>query len=284
MTFEPSAISGARVRVILETASPAGRDSVEPTRRALEALGLRHPVIVTAPTPAALSAALLAAVAEGPDLLVVGGGESAVGAAAARLQGSRTVLGVIASDAAAGPVCWPSGDILQAVRALGAGTVAEVDLGRARAFGPGTTAEVRHFLGTASLGRAADVADRPRPRRRLAALARSVAGLTGTPRREHGLGVRLTFPGGDHAPLTVDDVRRLTVTNTGAGLEIRADGDDRTHHLVTRHVRVHTEVPVPVALDGAPALRTPLDIGVQVGALRVVVPAEFCAAPSAGAA
>lgn len=47
---------------------------------------------------------------------------------------------------------------------------------------------------------------------------------------------------------------------------------DRVYHLTTRQVRVITEPPLPVNLDGEIATATPTDFTVQRNAVHVVVP------------
>ena len=47
---------------------------------------------------------------------------------------------------------------------------------------------------------------------------------------------------------------------------------DRVHHLTSRSVRVVTEPPMPVNLDGEIATATPADFTIQRNAVHVVVP------------
>jgi diacylglycerol kinase family enzyme len=47
---------------------------------------------------------------------------------------------------------------------------------------------------------------------------------------------------------------------------------DRVYHLTSRRVRVVTEQPLPVNLDGEIATATPADFTIQRNALHVVVP------------
>ena len=62
---------------------------------------------------------------------------------------------------------------------------------------------------------------------------------------------------------------------------------DRVYHLTTRHVRVITEPPLPVNLDGEIATATPTDFTVERNAVHVVVPQSSTSAlfdgPGAGA-
>ncbi len=308
----------ARVRVILNAASRRGVGMVEPVRRQLESVGLGGAHLVAVPDGAALGAALETAVHDRPDLLVVGGGDGTVGAAAGRLAGTDVPLGVLPLGTAndfARTLQIPA-SLEQAARALRTGKVVDVDLGRARGFGPDTASVARPFLNVASLGLSVGVTERlsPRLKRRLGPLAYPAATLAAY-RHHQPFGARLEFPDGDHEPLELDDLLQVAVGNGvhyggGQSVSPTASVDDHTldvyaivrgrlrehvsiarllkdgtfvehervHHLLTRRVRVHTSRRMPVNLDGEVALRTPVDFRVERNALHVVVPRESTAA------
>ncbi|KQT92204.1 diacylglycerol kinase [Marmoricola sp. Leaf446] len=307
-----------RVCVVLNTASRRGADAVEEVRRLLAAAGLGHARLDAVPVGSALDAALDAALETGPDLLVVGGGDGTLSAAAGKVAGTGTPLGVLplgtANDFAR--TCQIPGVLEEAVRTLSTGKVVDVDLGRARAFGPGTAAVSRPFLNVASTGLSVGVTERlsARLKRRLGPLAYPVATLSAY-RHHEPFSVRLEFPDGDHPTLELDDLLQVAVGNGrhyGGGnavspsasvddhtLDLYAitrgrlrdhvsiarllkDGSfvehDRVHHLLTRRVRVHTSVPQPFNLDGEVALGTPVDFRVERNAVHVVVPRASTAA------
>ena len=315
MALEPA---HDRVCVVLNTASRRGRDAVEDVRRLLADAGLGHARIDAVPAGGALDAAIGSALATRPDLLVVGGGDGSLSAAAGHVAGTGTTLGVLplgtANDFAR--TCEIPGRLDEAVRTLSTGKVVDVDLGRARAFGPGTPAVSRSFLNVASAGLSVGVTARlsPRLKRRLGPLAYPVATLAAY-RHHEPFSVRLEFPDGDHPTTEIGDLLQVAVGNGrhyGGGnavspsasvddhtLDLYAitrgrlrdhvsiarllrDGSlvehDRVHHLLTRRVRVHTSSPQPVNLDGEVALSTPVDFRVERNAVRVVVPRSSTAA------
>jgi diacylglycerol kinase family enzyme len=139
-------------------------------------------------------------------------------------------------------------------------------------------------------------------------LAYSIATL-GAYARHKPFRARLEFPEGDHEPLELEDLLQVAVGNGrhyGGGntvsptagiddhtLDIYAilaaplrehvkiarllkDGSfiehDRVYHLTSRRVRLVTEEPLPVNLDGEIATTTPADFTVQRNAVHVVVP------------
>jgi YegS/Rv2252/BmrU family lipid kinase len=256
-----------------------------------------------------LGQALAAALATDPDLLVVGGGDGTVGAAAGLVAGSRTILGVLPVGTAndfARTLGIPA-DLEEAVRTLVTGKVVDVDLGRV---------DDRVFLNVASVGLATAVTERltPRLKRRLGRLAYPVATLAAY-RAHLPFGARLEFPDGDHPTLDLDDLLQIAVGNGvhyGGGntvsptasiddhlLDLYAivrgrmrdhvsiarllrDGrlveHERVHHLTTRRVRITTSEPLPVNLDGELGAITPATFSVERNALHVVVPATTSSA------
>ncbi|NYG54603.1 lipid kinase [Nocardioides perillae] len=300
---------GAAVALVVNAGSRRGAAALPDVRRLLATAGPRrldvHPVV----RGADLRPALEAAVAGGPDLLVVGGGDGTVGCAADLVAGTDVPLGVLPLGTAndfARTLAVPT-DVASAVDALRTGHVVDVDLGRA---------DGRVFLNVASLGLSVGVTQRltARAKRWLGPAAYPAATLAAY-RHHRPFAARLDFPGGDHAPLALDDLLQVAVGNGvhyGGGnavsptasvddhlLDVYAivrgrlrdhvsiarflrDGSfvehERVVHLTTRAVTVSTDRPMPVNLDGELAAGTPTAFAVERNALHVVVPAHSTAA------
>ena len=253
-------------------------------------------------------------VAEGHDLVVVGGGDGTIGCAAGLVAGTGTTLGVLPLGTAndfARTLGLPA-DLAGACDALAHGTVVDVDLGRV---------DGRAYLNVASVGLSVGVTEAlsPRLKRRLGPLAYPVATLRAY-RRHQPFRARLEFPAGDHPTLELGDLLQVAVGNGrhyGGGnavsptagiddhlLDVYAivrgrlrdhvsiarllkDGTfiehERVHHLTTRAVRLHTDPALPVNLDGEVATSTPSLFEVERNALHVVVPTGSTAAALDGA-
>lgn len=154
----------------------------------------------------------------------------------------------------------------------------------------------------------------PRLKRSLGPLAYGVAAVRAYARHKP-FRARLEFPAGDHATLELENMLQVAVGNGrhyGGGnavsptagiddhtLDIYAipgaplrehlriarmlkDGSfverDGVYHLTTQHVRLVTEPPLPVNLDGEIATVTPTDFTIERNAVRVVVPQRSTAA------
>ncbi len=250
-----------------------------------------------------LAATLDRVLAEGHDLVVVGGGDGTVSCAAGRVAGTDVVLGVLplgtANDFAR--TLEIPGNLAEACAAIADGKVVDIDLGRANG---------EPFLNVASVGLSVAVTEAlsPRLKRYLGPLAYGVATLRSYARHQP-FRARLEFPDGDHEPLELENLLQVAVGNGrhyGGGntvsptagidddtLDIYAilagplrehvsiarflkDGSfikhDRVHHFTSRRVRLVTEHPLPVNLDGEIATTTPTDFTVQRNAVHVVVP------------
>ncbi|WP_306909242.1 lipid kinase [Arthrobacter sp. B3I9] len=252
---------------------------------------------------AELAGTLDRVVADGHDLVVVGGGDGTVSCAAGRVAGTDVVLGVLplgtANDLARTleiPV-----NLADACAAVADGKVVDIDLGRANG---------QPFLNVASVGLSVGVTEAlsPRLKRHLGPLAYGVATLRAYARHQP-FGARLDFPEGDHEPITLEHLLQVAVGNGrhyGGGntvsptagiddhtLDIYAilaapfrehvniarllkDGSfvehDRVYHVTSRRVRLFTEPPLSVNLDGEIATITPTDFAIQRNAVHVVVP------------
>ena len=250
-----------------------------------------------------LAATLDRVMADGHDLIVVGGGDGTVTFAAGRVAGTDVMLGVLPLGTAndfARTLEIPS-SLAEACAAVADGKVVDIDLGRANG---------EPFLNVASVGLSVAVTETlsPRLKRLLGPLAYGIATLRAYTGHK-AFRARLEFPDGDHEPMELDDLLQVAVGNGrhyGGGntvsptagiddhtLDIYAilagplrehvsiarllkDGSfikhDRVYHLTTRAVRLVTEQPLPVNLDGEIATTTPTDFTVQRNAVHVVVP------------
>jgi diacylglycerol kinase (ATP) len=252
---------------------------------------------------AELAGTLDQVIADGHDLVVVGGGDGTVACAAGRVAGTNIVLGVLPLGTAndfARTLEIPN-DLAEACAAIADGKVVDIDLGRA---------DGQPFLNVASVGLSVGVTEAlsPRLKRHIGPLAYGVATLQAYARHKP-FRARLEFPEGDHEPLELEHLLQVAVGNGrhyGGGntvsptagiddhtLDIYAilagplrehvsiarllkDGSfikhDRVYHLTSRQVRLITEPPLPVNLDGEIATVTPTDFTVQRNAVHVVVP------------
>ena len=275
----------------------------------LERAGLPVSAVHHIRSGAELAGTLDRVAADGHDLVVVGGGDGTVSFAAGRLAGTRIVLGVLPLGTAndlARTLEIPS-NLDAACAALADGKVVDIDLGRSNG---------QPFLNVASVGLSVGVTESlsPRLKRRLGPLAYGVAAVRAYAKHKP-FRARLEFPEGDHEVLELEDMLQVAVGNGrhyGGGnavsptagiddhtLDIYAipgaplrehvriarllkDGSfverDGVYHLTTQRVRLVTEPPMPVNLDGEIATVTPADFTVDRNAVHVVVPRHSTAA------
>lgn len=299
----------ARVALVVNAASRRGRDLSEASRRLLVERGVRDLESYAVASGEELPSTLDRVAATEPDLLIVGGGDGTIGCAAARVAGTGVVLGVLPLGTAndfARTLEMPT-DPAAAVQQILDGHVVDVDLGRANDL---------PFLNVASFGLSVGVTERLTPglKRRLGPLAYPVATLRAY-RHHRPFAAHLEFPEGDHAPMELDDLLQVAVGNGrhyGGGntvspnasldddlLDVYAiergrlrdhvsiarllkDGTfiehERVHHVTTKAVRISTDQPMPVNLDGEIATSAPTSFGLDRNALHVAVPAHSRAA------
>jgi YegS/Rv2252/BmrU family lipid kinase len=242
-------------------------------------------------------------VADDHDLLVVGGGDGSVGYAAGLVAGTDVTLGILPLGTAndfARTLQLPT-DLRAACQTVASGKVVDIDLGRV---------DERPYVNVASVGLSVGVIEALTPglKRRLGPLAYPVAALRAY-RRHTPFRARLEFPAGEREPLELEDLLQVAVGNGrhyGGGnavsptagiddhiLDVYAiergrlrdhvsiarlfkDGSfvehERVHHLTTRCVRLVTEPPLPVNLDGELAAMTPSLFEIQRNAVHVIVP------------
>ncbi|WP_320537674.1 lipid kinase [Pseudarthrobacter sp. IC2-21] len=273
--------------------------AVDTMRKAGVPISAVHPVL----SGSELAGTLDRVLADGHDLVVVGGGDGTVSYAAGRVAGTNVVLGVLPLGTAndfARTLEIPS-NLAEACATIAEGKVVDIDLGRANG---------EPFLNVASVGLSVSVTEAlsPRLKRYIGPLAYSIATVLAYARHKP-FRARLEFPDGDHEPLELEDLLQVAVGNGrhyGGGntvsptagiddhlLDIYAilagplrehvsiarllkDGSfiehDRVYHLTSRHVRLVTEPLLPVNLDGEIAATTPTDFTIQRNAVHVVVP------------
>jgi diacylglycerol kinase (ATP) len=295
------------VAVVINTASRTGAAALRVVEAELRRSGVEEVDVHRVDGGAQLPGALAEAVGAEPDLVVVGGGDGTVGCAAAMLAHTRATLGVLPLGTAndfARTLEIPSA-LPAAVDTLLSGKVVDIDLGRVN----GSV-----FLNVASLGLSVGVTRRltPRLKRRLGQLAYPAATLAAY-RHHRPFAARLEL--GDGSVLELDDLMQVAVGNGrhyGGGLTVSpsASIDDhlldvyaiekgrlrdhvsvarllrsghlieheRVHHLTTRSLRVVTDEPLDVNLDGELAATTPATFEVDRNALHVVVPQHSRAA------
>jgi YegS/Rv2252/BmrU family lipid kinase len=247
-------------------------------------------------------------------LIVAAGGDGTVGAVVGCVADTGAVLGILplgTSNDVARSLGVP-GRIADAASLLVAGKVATVDVGRF-AMPDGTG---RYFVHAAAMGvdvEFSKLATRPTVRRRLGHLTYAVAGMLAMRRRHpftctlhldgreqevtvihlsvvnapiFGGWLRLALPGSDLDDrrldvLAVEDMplHRLVAAAVSVVLRRRLPRGLLLDH--TGRLRVHTETPQGVILDGELAGNIPGDFSVAAEALRVVVPRTFVDAEGA---
>ncbi|HEX5995251.1 MAG TPA: diacylglycerol kinase family protein [Jiangellales bacterium] len=290
-----------RAALVVNAHSRRGRRLYEDARSRLAAAGFTLVGTYPVDRPDELDNSLAAAVGLGPDLLVVGGGDGTLGAAARLLAHRDIALGLLplgTTNNFARTVGIPL-DLDGAVAVLTDGKVIDVDLGLA--------GELR-FANHVGIGLSADIMLKtPRRLKRvtgrlaypitaLAMLARHRP-LRATVRadgRAHEFVTHQLYVanGGFHAgrPIAADadaDNRLLvaypvggaarrgllrdTVRNAAAGHR-RTLGDDP--FLAVGELWLETDRPALVEVDGELCGQTPLRIGLDPNALRVMAPAD----------
>jgi diacylglycerol kinase (ATP) len=295
-----------RVAVVVNTAARRGARALPLVEQALR--GVAAEVVVHAVHGGGeLLEALSAAMGAAPDLLVVGGGDGTIGCAAELVAHTDTTLGVLPLGTAndfARTLEIPA-DLAAAVDTVVHGRVVDVDLGRV---------DGRAYLNVASVGLSVAVTQRLTPglKRRLGRFAYPAATL-GAYRSHRPFAARLELD--DGTVLDLRDLMQVGVGNGrhyGGGLTVAPNASiddhlldvyaveqgrlrdhvsvarllrtghlvehDRVHHVTTRRLRLVTDEPLPVNLDGEIAAATTATFEVDRNALHVVVPARSRAA------
>jgi len=141
--------------------------------------------------------------ADGHDLVVVGGGDGTVSYAAGRVVGTNVVLGVLPLGTAndfARTLEIPN-NLAEACATVADGKVVDIDLGRANG---------KPFLNVASAGLSVAVTEAlsPRLKRYIGPLAYNIATLRAYARHKP-FRARLEFPKGDHEPMELEDLLQV---------------------------------------------------------------------------
>jgi YegS/Rv2252/BmrU family lipid kinase len=289
--------------VVINAGARLGTAAREQAVERLQRAGLPVTSVHQLASGAELPGTLDRVLADGHDLVVVGGGDGTVSYAAGRLAGTRVVLGVLPLGTAndlARTLDIP-GNLADACAVLAGGKVVDIDLGRANG---------EPFLNVASVGLSVGVTESLSPtlKRRLGPLAYGVAAIRAYARHQP-FRARLEFPDGDHETLELDNMLQVAVGNGrhyggGNAVSPTAGIDDHTldiyaipgaplrehlriarmlkdgsfverhgvYHLTSQRVRLVTDPPMPVNLDGEIATATPTDFTIDRNAVHVVVP------------
>ena len=291
------------VAVVINAGARLGAAAAQTAVDKLQRAGLPISSVHHLSSGTELPSALDRVVDEGHDLVVVGGGDGTVSYAAGRLAAAGAVLGVLPLGTAndlARTLEIPA-DLAGACAAVVDGKVVDIDLGRVNG---------QPFLNVASVGLSVGVTESlsPRLKRRLGPLAYGVAAVRAYARHKP-FRARLEFPEGDHDALDLENLLQVAVGNgrhygggnavsPTAGIDDHAldiyaipgaplrehvriarllkDGSfverEGVYHLTSRRVRLATEPPLPVNLDGEIATATPADFSIERNAVHVVVP------------
>lgn len=242
-----------------------------------------------------------AAVAEGIPLVVVGGGDGTFTSIVGNLAGGETVLGVLplgTGNSFARSLRIPQ-TIAEAVETIVTGRVARIDLGRANGtyfanfatigftsdIGQETDSKAKQALGTlAYVAVGAKVAAQ-------AARFRAVCTIPGRPEftahtyqlivtagRVFGTSVidpSASSTDGKFDLFVNDDENKLDIARTFlAFLTERQHELPHAHHLSAARIRIETDSPQRVNVDGEALGETPVDFEIDPGALRVIVPRD----------
>lgn len=291
-----------RVALVVNTRSRIGGKAYAQAMATLRELGVPITSAYPLNNPARLPETVRAAVNEGNDLVVVGGGDGTISSVVDELAHTGVPLGLLPLGTAndfARTLHVPV-DLDEACRTIAHGKVVDIDLG---------LSGENYYANRASIGIGASVAQAMSPM--LKKYVGSLAYPVGTARgfmRHRPFSARLTFPDGDHATQEFSSLLQVSVANgryfgggqiaaEDAGIDdstldvsvlrhgnlrelakvvrsIRSGtlDTDQATHLRTRRVVVETEPSLPVNIDGELVANTPQDLSVARNALHVVVP------------
>ncbi|SDJ75362.1 lipid kinase, YegS/Rv2252/BmrU family [Nocardioides sp. YR527] len=292
-----------KVALVVNAGSRRGEHALDSLEEKLRSAGIEDVRSYAVHSGEELEAALDEVAAEKPDLLVIGGGDGSVSAAAGRVANTDVVLAVVplgtANDFARTLELELEPEA--AIQQLLEGKVINVDVGRANGHA---------YLNVASFGLSVAVTEALSPgmKKLIGPAAYPVATLKAY--RDHTpFTARLEFPEGDHETVEFEDLLQVAVGNGrhyGGGNTVspNASVDDdlldvyaimrgklsdhvsiarllksghfveheQVHHTTTRAVRITTEEPMPVNLDGEILTETPADFTLESNAIHVAVP------------
>ncbi len=302
-------VNATRAALVVNTGSRTGELAYDRARRRLGDLGVPLAESVPLGDPAQLPETVDRLLADGCDLLVLGGGDGTVSSVVDKLVAGPVVLAVLPLGTAndfARTLGIPS-DVGAACDVITSGKVVDVDLG---------VADDHYFVNVASLGLSVAVSHAITPglKRRLGAAAYPVATLKAY-RGFEPFRTSLEFPRGDHAPVEIAETMQVAVGNgryygggnvmaPDAGIDdhsldvyVIARGRFRDHlsivsafrtgrfvehelvtHVATREVVVRTDPQRHINIDGEVVTATPETFSMVRNGLHVVVPQESTAA------
>jgi diacylglycerol kinase (ATP) len=289
--------------LIVNTRSRLGRSAAASVLDYLRLLGVTVEVAYALEDAARLPETVRGALADGHDLIVLGGGDGSVSSVAGILASSDAVLGVLPLGTAndfAHTMEIPF-ELAAACATVADGVVADVDLG---------LAGDHHYVNVASMGLGSAVAEAisPRLKRAMGPLAYPFATVRAY-LDQGSFEAGFAFPEYDHEAVAIDDLIHVAVGNGryfGGGMVV-APGSDiedhaldvyaieasaapeltriawglrtgnlvddkRVHYWRTRQVRILTDPRLPVNLDGELGCHTPKSFSVVPDALKVLVP------------
>ncbi|WP_018657959.1 diacylglycerol/lipid kinase family protein [Actinomadura flavalba] len=288
--------------LVVNVESRSGRRQSETAQQALQDAGLGFSRVIEVTDPEKLDGILAELAEEAPDLVVVGGGDGTIAAAVGHFAHRDIALGVLpfgTTNNFARGLELPL-DVRGAVGVLRDGKVADVDVG---------SADGHIFANMVSVGLSVHVAEQV-PHKLKRVLGRSAYGLTAAWLLLRHKPFTATCELGDET-LTLT-THQLNVANGGhqSGQRIARDAgpDDRllalyrlgdrrrvrlaaatVRHVLTgqwrslneeqftttRDVRITTDPPTSVDVDGEVRGQTPVHIKLHGNALRVLVPQSF---------
>jgi diacylglycerol kinase (ATP) len=289
--------------LIVNTRSRLGRYAATSALDYLSLLGVTVNAAYTLEDAACIRETVRGALADGHDLIVLGGGDGSVSTVAGILASSDAVLGVLPLGTAndfARTMGIPF-ELGEACATVAEGVVADVDLGLAGDY---------HYINVASMGLGSAVAEAisPRLKRAMGPLAYPYAAVRAYLDQEP-FEAEFAFPESDHEAVTIGDLIHVAVGNGryyGGGMVVAPGSDiedhaldlyaieasaapelariawglrsgdfvnyERVHHWRTKRVRIFTDPRLPVNLDGELICRTPRTFSVVPSALKVLVP------------
>ncbi|MEO3855821.1 diacylglycerol kinase family protein [Acrocarpospora sp. B8E8] len=291
-----------RAAVVVNTKSRRGRRHYDEVLRLIRAAGFAPLGVFPVDEPKRLPATLDEALALGPDLLIVGGGDGTLSTAVKQLAHRDVALGVLplgTTNNFARSLGLPL-TRTGAVRIFTAGKVADVDLG---------LCGDRPFANLASFGVSVEVAGTVKPwlKRALGRAAYPLTALTILP-GHHAFRAFITVDGVRHELLTHQlniangrfhggwqiardisiDNRRLVAYQLGSGKRLRllvetmnraTTGKWRSlaggPFVIGREMLIETDPPMAADIDGEVRLRTPLTLTTIPNGVRVMVAQDF---------
>ncbi|GLW11777.1 diacylglycerol kinase [Microtetraspora sp. NBRC 13810] len=291
-----------RATVVINTHSRRGRRLYPEAIRILRRDGFDPYRVFSVVNPKKLRATLEAALSDGPDLLIVGGGDGTLSTAVKHVAHRDVALGVLplgTTNNFARSLGLPL-DLAGAIGVLSRGKVADIDLGMAGD---------RAFANLASFGVSVEVAGTVRPwlKRLVGRAAYPLTALTVLPghrpfrayltvdgRRHEVLTHQLNiangrFQGGWQVASDISiDNGRLVAYQLGSGKRLRLLVETLTRatggrwrslaggpFVVGREIVLETDPPMRADVDGEVRLLTPITLRTVANGLRVMVPADF---------